>query len=159
MTQKIAICAPSHKFVGLYLRNSGVHRQSEKNLINSNISFIYLHNMVNVGPLTAEIDSGVLGCMTARHSVFDSRGGFSFSGSTCPTKRLLRSELLPAGDCQVGHWPIYSSYARFPVLRNKRNSPCYSPCVASPVGNSPRGGPGLSGLVREEARPSISYHT
>jgi len=36
---------------------------------------------------------------------------------------------------------------------------CNSPCVASPVGNSPRGGPGLSGLVHEEAHPSISYHT
>jgi len=39
------------------------------------------------------------------------------------------------------------------------NSPCNSPCVASPVGNSPQGGPGLSGLVHEEAHPSISYHT
>jgi len=30
MTQKIAICGPSHKFVGLYLRNEGVYQQSEK---------------------------------------------------------------------------------------------------------------------------------
>ena len=37
----------------------------------------------------------------------------------------------------------------------------YSPCVASPVGNSPQGGPGLSGLVHEKAHPSIflSYLT
>jgi len=28
MTQKFAICAPSHKFVGLYLRNEGMYRQS-----------------------------------------------------------------------------------------------------------------------------------
>jgi len=35
----------------------------------------------------------------------------------------------------------------------------YSPCVASPVGNSPQGGPGPSGLVHEEAHPNISYHT
>jgi len=28
--QKFAIWAPSHKFVGLYLRNSGIYRQSEK---------------------------------------------------------------------------------------------------------------------------------
>jgi len=35
----------------------------------------------------------------------------------------------------------------------------YSPCVASPVGNSPQGGPELSGLVHEEAHPSIYYHT
>ena len=29
-TQKVAIWAPSHKFVGLYLRNEGTYRQSEK---------------------------------------------------------------------------------------------------------------------------------
>ena len=39
------------------------------------------------------------------------------------------------------------------------NSPCNSPCVASPVGKLPQGGPGLSGLVHEEAHSSISYHT
>ena len=36
--QKIAIWAPSHNFVGLYLRNWGTHRQSEKNVLSSNIS-------------------------------------------------------------------------------------------------------------------------
>jgi len=30
MTQKIAILAPSHNFVGLYLRSWGICRQSEK---------------------------------------------------------------------------------------------------------------------------------
>jgi len=33
MMQKIAIWAPSHKFVGLYLRNWGMYRQSEKKLV------------------------------------------------------------------------------------------------------------------------------
>jgi len=28
--QKFAICAPSHNFVGLYLRNEGMNQQSEK---------------------------------------------------------------------------------------------------------------------------------
>jgi len=56
MTQKIAICALSHNFVGLYLRNWGMYvRQSEKNLLNSNMSSTCPHNMANVGPLTAEI--------------------------------------------------------------------------------------------------------
>jgi len=32
MTQKIAICAPSHNFVGLYIRNWGTYWQSEKKL-------------------------------------------------------------------------------------------------------------------------------
>jgi len=30
IAKKVAICAPSHKFVGLYLRNYGMYRQSEK---------------------------------------------------------------------------------------------------------------------------------
>jgi len=36
--EKIAICSPSHNFVGLYLRNWGTYRQAEKNLLSSNIS-------------------------------------------------------------------------------------------------------------------------
>jgi len=35
---KNAIWAPSHNFVGLYLRNEGTYRQQEKNLLNSNVS-------------------------------------------------------------------------------------------------------------------------
>ena len=58
---KIAIWAPSHNFVGLYLRNQGTYRQSEKNLLRSNISSICLHNMVNFGLLAAEIVSLVWG--------------------------------------------------------------------------------------------------
>jgi len=38
-TQIFAIWAPSHNFVGLYLRNYDTYRQSEKkNLLNSNVS-------------------------------------------------------------------------------------------------------------------------
>jgi len=58
---KIAIWAPSHNFVGRYLRNKGAYRQSEKNLLSSNMSSRRSHNMVNFGPLTAEIGSGVWG--------------------------------------------------------------------------------------------------
>jgi len=54
---KIAIWAPSHNFVGLYLRNYGTHRQSEKKLLSINISPTCPHNMVNFGPLAAEIFS------------------------------------------------------------------------------------------------------
>jgi len=50
--------APSHNFIGLYLRN---YRQSEKNLLDSNISPTCSHNMVNFGPLAAEIGSVVWG--------------------------------------------------------------------------------------------------
>ena len=57
MTQKIAIYSPSHNFVGLYLCTQGMYQQSEKNLLNSNISSTCPHNMVNFGPLTVEIGS------------------------------------------------------------------------------------------------------
>ena len=52
---KIATWAPSHNFVGLYLRNYGTYRQLEKNLLSSHISSTCPHNMVNFGPLAAEI--------------------------------------------------------------------------------------------------------
>ena len=58
---KIAIWAPSHNFVGLYLRNNGMYRQSEKNLLSSNISPTCPHNMVNFGLLAAKILSLVWG--------------------------------------------------------------------------------------------------
>jgi len=53
---KIAIWAPSHNFVGLYLRNKA-HIDNRKKLLSSNISYTCPHNMVNFGPLTAEIGS------------------------------------------------------------------------------------------------------
>jgi len=51
----IAISAPLHNFVGLYLH------KSEKKLLSSNTSSTCPRNMVNFGPLTAEIGSGVCG--------------------------------------------------------------------------------------------------
>jgi len=38
-----------------------MYQQSEKNLLNSNISSTCSHNMVNFSPLAAEIGSGVGG--------------------------------------------------------------------------------------------------
>jgi len=40
---KLAICATSHNFVGLYLRNYSMYRQSEKNLLNSNIHVLTIY--------------------------------------------------------------------------------------------------------------------
>ena len=68
-TQKIAISAPSHNFVGLYLRNWGMYRQSEKNLLSSNMSSTCLHNMVNFGLLAAEIGLPVWGTPCKFHPV------------------------------------------------------------------------------------------
>jgi len=56
--KKFAICAPSHNFVGLYLRNKS-RIDNGKNVLNSNISPTCPHNMVNFGPLAAEIGSFV----------------------------------------------------------------------------------------------------
>jgi len=53
-TQKIAILAPSHNFVGLYLWNYGMYRQSEKCLKKQYLP-LCPDNMVNFGLLTAEI--------------------------------------------------------------------------------------------------------
>jgi len=60
-TPKIAIWAPSRNFVGLYLRNSGTYRQSEKNTLSSNIFPTRPYNIVNFGLLAAEIVSLVWG--------------------------------------------------------------------------------------------------
>ena len=57
---KIAICASSHNFVGLYLGKAYVDHRKKK-LLDSNISSTYPHNMVNFGPLAAEIVSLVWG--------------------------------------------------------------------------------------------------
>jgi len=56
---KIAICATSHNFVGLYLPNLGMYGQSENNLLSSKAFSRGPDNMVNFGPLTAEISPGV----------------------------------------------------------------------------------------------------
>ena len=75
--QKLAVWAPSHNFVWLYLRKEGTYRQSEKNLLSNNISPTCPYNMVNFGLLAAEIVSLVwgtpanfngLGSVTARYS-------------------------------------------------------------------------------------------
>jgi len=62
-TQKIAIWAPSHNFVGLYLRNVGMYRQSEKNWLHSDTSSTCSDNMVYFGTRTSEIISGVRGTL------------------------------------------------------------------------------------------------
>jgi len=48
--QKFAICAPPYNFLA-----TKVHIDNRKNMLSSNISFRCPHNMVNFGPLAAEI--------------------------------------------------------------------------------------------------------
>ena len=60
--KKIAICAPSHNSVWIYLRNWGMCVSTiGKYLLNNNISSTYLHNMVKFSPLAAEVDWRVWG--------------------------------------------------------------------------------------------------
>ena len=63
MMQKIAVCAPSHNFVRLsgYTFAIKAHIDSRKKLLNSNISSTCPYNIVNFGPVTAEIGSLVWG--------------------------------------------------------------------------------------------------
>jgi len=49
------------KLSGYIYRNLGTYQQPEKKLLNINISPICPHNMVNVGPLAAEICRRVWG--------------------------------------------------------------------------------------------------
>ena len=59
--QEFATWSPSHKFVGLYLCNKGMYRQSEQNLLNSNTSPTCPYNMVNFCLLAADTVSLVWG--------------------------------------------------------------------------------------------------
>jgi len=54
---KIAVCAPSHNFVGYIFATKGCIDNRKKNLLSSNISSRGRHNMVNLnfGPSAAEI--------------------------------------------------------------------------------------------------------
>ena len=63
ITQQIAISAPSRNFVGLYLRNYTAYIGNRKNVLSNTGSSTCLRNMVNFGPLPADIDSGVWGSL------------------------------------------------------------------------------------------------
>ena len=63
-TQKIRHFGTIAQFVGLYVRNEGMYRQPEKNLLNTNTSSTRPDNMVNFGLLMAEICWRVWGTHT-----------------------------------------------------------------------------------------------
>jgi len=109
--QKLAIWAPSRNFVGLYLRNWGTYRQSEKNLLSSNISFTRLHNMVNFGPLTVDIDWRVWGTPSYfnGHRVLAALLHDTLLVGVSQTLRRWTegATYIPQGDHRVGHWPTF----------------------------------------------------
>jgi len=86
--QKIAVWAPLHNFVGLYLHNEGTYRQSEKNLLGSDISSTSPQygelrptsswdHFVNLGHPWKIQRVSRLGSITARHSSIGHQPNFA----------------------------------------------------------------------------------
>jgi len=103
MMQKIAICAPSHNFVGLYLRNYGTYRQSKKLVKQQYLPHTCRYNMVNFGPLAAEIVSLV----GAPEQIST---GFASWQRYCTAKLRRWTEgatCMRQGGHHVGHWPTF----------------------------------------------------
>jgi len=88
---KIRQKSPSHNFVGLPLQRRHISTIG-KNFLNSNTSSTFPHNMVNFGPLTAEIGLGHpckfqrvsrLGSVTTRHSSSGRQPKFAALNRVC----------------------------------------------------------------------------
>jgi len=88
-----------------------MYRQSEKNLLSSNISSTCPHNMVNFGPLAAEIVSLVWGTPPN----FNGFGvlaallhGILVVGVSQTLRRWTEGvTYIRQGDHHVGHWPTF----------------------------------------------------
>jgi len=122
---KIAIWAPSHNFVGLYLRNEGTYRQSGKNLLSSNTSSTCPDNMVNFGPLAAEIDLVVWGT-PANFNCFASWQRYCTASSS--GRQLNFAALMNRGRhlCSAGRpsrWTNIKNPAHILVFRSTPPSP------------------------------------
>jgi len=88
-----------------------MHRQSEKNLLNSNTSFICPHNMLNFGPLMAEIGLGVWGT-PANFSGFRVLAALLHDTVVVGVSQTLRrwtegATYISQGSHHVGHWPTF----------------------------------------------------
>ena len=110
-TQKIAISAPSHNFVGPYLRNEGMNRQLGKNFLNTNTSSTYPHNMVNFGPTMIENCWRVWGT-PASFSGFRVLAALLHGTPAVGVSQTLRhwtegATYIRQGDHHVWHWPTF----------------------------------------------------
>ena len=131
-TQTIEILAPSHKFVGLYLRSWGMYRQSEKNLLNIDTSSTCPHNMVNGWDLLASLGHPCkfqrlsrLGSVTARHSSSGHQPNFA---------ALNRGRhLYSAG--RPSHWALahvlFCVWLTLEILDHRRQHSGALPCMYS----------------------------
>jgi len=118
--QKVTIWAPSHNFVGLYLRNWGMYRQSERNLSSSNIFSTCHHNMVNFDSLAAQIVSLVWGTHT-NFNGFRVLAALLHGTPVVGISQTLR-RWTEGATCirqcghHVGHWPTFLVLLFFPRL-------------------------------------------
>jgi len=100
--QNFAICAPSYNFVGLYLRNWGMYRQSVKKTYIMKQQYLlhtWPHNMMN---LTSGWDRCLHLCasVTKRYNLVPAKGRWcSVAGEV--TAGLAQSN----GSLQPGGWP------------------------------------------------------
>ena len=128
--QTIAILASSHNFVGLYLRNWGIYRQSGKNLLNSNTSSTCPDNMVNFGLLTAEICWRVWGT-PANFNGFRVLAALLHGILVVGVSQTLRrwtegATYIRQGGHHVGHWPTFLVYNKTRNVGQCQTS--WSPC-------------------------------
>ena len=111
ISPKIAIWTPSHKFVGLYLRNWGTYRQSEKKLVKQRYLPTCPYNIVNVGLLAAEILSLVWGT-PANFNRFRVLASLLHDTLVLGASETLRrwtegATYIWQGGHHVGHWSTF----------------------------------------------------
>ena len=107
---KIAIWAPSHKLSG-YIFATKARIDNRKKLLSSNMSFRCPHNMVNIGPLTAEIGPVVWGT-PANLNGFHVLAALLHGSQVVSVSQTLRrwtegATYVRQGDHHVGHWPTF----------------------------------------------------
>jgi len=88
-----------------------MYRQSEKNSLNRNISSTCPDNMVNFGPLTAEIGSGFWGT-PANFNGFRVLAALLNGTLVVGVSQTLRrwtegANYIRQGSHHVGHWPTF----------------------------------------------------
>jgi len=111
MTQKIAIWAPSHNFVGLYLRNWGMYRQSEKKLITQQYLLRMYPQYGELRPTSGWDCFGSLGT-PATFNGFRVLAALLHGSQVVSVSQTLRrwtegATYVLQGDHHVGHWPTF----------------------------------------------------